>query len=544
MNGRKDGMASNAGMSRRGFLTGTAVVATGAALGMAGCAAPQGKAEGGTAGASWDKEVDVLVVGSGTGAFAAIAAKDAGAESVMIVEKGDKWGGTSAISGTALWLPAIKEGLEQGSNDTVEDAVAYMTNISEGRGDAATIEKYAQSASEFAQWAAGLMGWTWSVGGMFRDYYEPIEGSRVFGRTASINEGSMWALLQAKCDEMGIETSLGSPVTSLVREADGTVSGVVADISGKETRIKANTCVVLATGGFDHNKEMVLDNQAFPLFVTCAAPTNTGDGHLMAQAIGAATANMDTNWGVPSFYNEIPEYDGTLKYDFANDWGFYRASAGAIVVNKDGRRFGNESRAYAVFNKAFGRYDTDRLEYENIPAFWICDSDYLQAVMLMGQTKPGDPLPEYVVQADTLEELAGKLGIDPQGLADEVAAFNANAANGTDPVFHRGETEGEVIMSTAIAADRGLANPCLAPIATPPFCGAVYVPGTCGTNGGLKINEYAQVLDTKGETIPGLLAVGNCAASFTGGQYAGAGMTLGAGSVMGYVGVRHALGVE
>ena len=304
---------------------------------------------------------------------------------------------------------------------------------------------------------------------------DSIEGSRVFGRTASINEGSMWALLQAKCDEMGIETSLGSPVTSLVREADGTVSGVVADISGKETRIKANTCVVLATGGFDHNKEMVLDNQAFPLFVTCAAPTNTGDGHLMAQAIGAATANMDTNWGVPSFYNEIPEYDGTLKYDFANDWGFYRASAGAIVVNKDGRRFGNESRAYAVFNKAFGRYDTDRLEYENIPAFWICDSDYLQAVMLMGQTKPGDPLPEYVVQADTLEELAGKLGIDPQGLADEVAAFNANAANGTDPVFHRGETEGEVIMSTAIAADRGLANPCLAPIATPPFLSLIHI---------------------------------------------------------------------
>lgn len=88
-----------------------------------------------------------------------------------------------------------------------------------------------------------------------------------------------------------------------------------------------------------------------------------------------------------------------------------------------------------------------------------------------------------------------------------------------------------------------LANPCLAPVATPPFYGAIYVPGTCGTAGGLTINENAQVVNALGEPISGLYAVGNCSSGVSGGRYVGGGISLGSGGVMGWVAVHHALGL-
>jgi 3-oxosteroid 1-dehydrogenase len=154
------------------------------------------------------------------------------------------------------------------------------------------------------------------------------------------------------------------------------------------------------------------------------------------------------------------------------------------------------------------------------------------------------PLPDNIFQADTLEEIANHFGIDAAALEGEVAAFNANALEGVDPAFHRGEKKGDLCIGAYHPYAAGeLKNPVLAPVATPPFYASLYVPGTCGTNGGLKINEFAQVLDTKGEVIPGLYAVGNCTASISGGQYCGAGMTVGGGSVMAYIGARKALGI-
>ena len=86
-----------------------------------------------------------------------------------------------------------------------------------------------------------------------------------------------------------------------------------------------------------------------------------------------------------------------------------------------------------------------------------------------------------------------------------------------------------------------LANPVLAPLATPPFYGAVYVPGTCGTGGGLTINENAQVMSAFGEPIPGLYAAGNCSSGVSGGRYVHGGISIGSGAVMGWIAVHHAL---
>ena len=265
------------------------------------------------------------------------------------------------------------------------------------------------------------MGWKWTAQGLFRDYYEPFEGYRFFGRNASIDSEEKVRPVGRVAEQVHGAGRGYSPIHAgkieLVSDASGAVVGVVAEAGGKPVRIKANTCVVMATGGYDHNPHMVLENQAVPVYVTNAAMTNTGDGQVMGAKVGAAWGNMDTIWGLPCFYGGSLDYTGELVYDFiTNDWGYYRGSAGAIVVNSQGKRFGDESSAYGVFNRAFGQYDTDTLSYTNIPAFFICDNEYVSTMTLPGRAAVGDPLPEYIVQADTLEELAGKLGIDPKGL--------------------------------------------------------------------------------------------------------------------------------
>jgi hypothetical protein len=214
------------------------------------------------------------------------------------------------------------------------------------------------------------------------------------------------------------------------------------------------------------------------------------------------------------------------------------------VVNRYGKRFGNEASAYAVFNRSYDAWDSGRLEYTNIPSFFICDSEFV-ARYPMSSWIPhtvGDPNPDSFVKDDTLEGLARKLGIDSAGFAAELAEFNANAVLGKDPKFLRGEKN--IDRQTSGDPSRGLANPNLAPVSKAPFYGRLMLPGTIGTAGGLTIDEQSRVLNTKGEVIGGLYAVGNCSAGVSGGIYCGAGFTISAGSVMSWVASRYIMGVK
>lgn len=541
-------------ITRKNFLKAGLVAGVGM-LGVAGLAAcaPSGESgsdEGAAGAVEWTKEVDVLVVGSGTGAWAAVAAKDAGAESVMIIDKSDSWGGTSAISGGGFYIPMAYTAKEQGIEDNREDAITYIMAASEGRAEKKLVETYVDNANPFIEWVRDTFGWEWGYtsGPMFQDYYEPLPGYRAFGRGSvsmiPAEEGvGPWAVLSEIVAELGIEVELGCAAESLVTDASGAVIGVR---TAKGDAIHAKKFVVLATGGFDFNSDMVKANLPFPIYVSNAVTTNTGDGHRMGAAIGASLERMDGLWGVPCYLPGQFDPEMEMLNDYiGNDWGLYRGMPGSLIVNKYGKRFANESSAYAVFSRTFGQWDSGKMEYTNIPAFFIFDSVFAQCSMVPGRANPADPVPEMFVKADTIEELAQKLGIDEAGLVAEIAAFNAEAAAGTDSKFHRGEREYDKAIPGLMGAEaRGLANVALAPVETGPFYGAVCVPGMCGTNGGLKINEYAQVMTPNGEPIPGLLAVGNCTASIFGGAYAGGGSTLGSGSVMGWHGVRHALGVE
>lgn len=541
-------------VSRRGFIKGAGIAGLGiAALGALPACASQGNGSQGATGAQdvpWDVETDVLVVGSGTSAFAALVAKANGVENVTIIEKSSIWGGTSATSGGTLWIPLFYAGQDAGMADTREDALKYMKAVAAGRGNEAAMELYVDNANALLEWTRDTFGWEWvadTPGMGFKDYYEPYDGFRSQGRQASLGNGGagLWSQLQQDVKDQGIEVLMGTAAEEIIVDETGTVIGVKATDGGKEMRIKANQCVVLGTGGFDHNPDMVRAFQSVPIYVTNAAEGNVGDAQAMGVSVGAALSNMDTNWGVPSFLPEPFDENADAVFSISlTDWGIYRSGAGSIVVNKDGRRFANESSAYAVFNRAFGNYDTAKPGFANIPAVWICDSNYLASGggLLPGMKAAEDPIPENFFKADTLEEIAEHFGIDPQGLTDEVVKFNGYAEQGIDLDWHRGEKDADKAVGAYHPYLSELPNPVLAPLATPPFYASLYVPGTCGTNGGLKTNEYAQVVDAKGNVIPGLLAVGNCSASITGGQYCGAGMTLGAGAVMSWIGIKNMLG--
>lgn len=542
-------------VSRRSFVKTAGSMGLGfAALGVLSSCSSQSSNMGKSSVASdvsWDQETDILVVGSGTAAFAALVAKANDVEKVTIIEKSSIWGGTSATSGGALWVPLFYAGQSAGMSDTREDALAYMKLVAEGRGNNAAMELYVDNANTLLEWTRDSFGWEWvtdTPGMGFKDYYEPLKGFRPQGRQASVSNGGagLWSLLQKEVEDLGVEVLMETAAEELVVDELGSVVGVKAKAGSKELFIKASRCVVLGTGGFDHNASMVREFQSIPVYVTNAAEGNVGDAQIMGGAQGAALANMDTNWGLPSF---IPEpFDANADAVFSIpllDWGIYRAGAGSIVVNKAGKRFANEASAYAVFNRAFGNYDTSEPGHPNIPAVWICDSNYLASGggLLPGMKSVDDALPANIFKADSMGQIAEHFGIDPEGLANELEKFNSYAEQGVDSDWKRGEKEIDRAIGAYHPYLSSLPNPVLAPLSTPPFYASLYVPGTCGTNGGLKTNEYAQVLTTQGEIIPGLLAVGNCSASITGGQYCGAGMTLGAGAVMSWIGIRKLLDI-
>ncbi|HEY3343784.1 MAG TPA: FAD-binding protein [Anaerolineaceae bacterium] len=533
-------------VSRRTFLKKTAAISVtaAAASALAACApavaAPTSKLP------KWDKEVDVLVVGSGTVAMAAIAAKDAGAASVLIIEKGPAFGGTSALSGGGFWIPVNSAMQAAGIEDNRADALKYMQYITDGQSSDELINTYLDTGPKMLQWLTDKHKVQFAVTGtMFQDYYE-VPGFRAKGRQVAFAQdgkplpgAGAWKIIRTICDTIGVEVMLNTAGKKLYTNDAGEVVGVLATgQDGKDLNIHAKKGVILGTGGFDHNPQMMKSFMRGPIQVSNAVPTNTGDGQLMAMAVGADLGNMNSCWGLPSFPLDESKLQGEV------DWQMYRGKPGAIVVNKHGERFGNESAAYHTFNRSFFSWDSGKFEWRNIPAFWICDSTFPANYFMPGSNYQMGKMPDWIKKGDTLEDLCKTLGVDWTGFQATLQTFNEDAKNGVDPTWHRGEAAFDQQTAGDVSGKRTeLKNNCLAPIEKGPFYGYVYGPGTCGTNGGPRINTNGQVMDVWGNPIPRLYAIGNTCASPMGAGYPGGGGTLGSGSVFGMLAGQHAAGL-
>jgi succinate dehydrogenase/fumarate reductase flavoprotein subunit len=217
-----------------------------------------------------------------------------------------------------------------------------------------------------------------------------------------------------------------------------------------------------------------------------------------------------------------------------------RYKPGFIMVTRRGRRFCNEANSYHDVGAAMQR----ACEGETDTAAWlICDHKTIRKYGI-GFAKPA-PMPllpylrsGYLLRGHSLRELAEKAGIDPAALERTVQRFNEGAERGEDPEFGRGSTA----FNRYLGDPSHQPNPCVGPIKQGPFYAVKLVMGDLGTFGGIRTDGCARVLGASGDPVPGLYAVGNDMASMMGGNYPGAGITLGPGMTFGYIAGRHIAG--
>ena len=545
----------------------------------------------------WDESYDVVIVGSGAGSITAAMATQAAGGSALIVEKTDKFGGSTALSGGVLWIPNNPVMKRAGVADTLDAGRVYLDacagaeepGSNKARREAFLIE--GPKAIDYLE-SQGMKfihseGWsdyheTEYPGGVARsrsfeaalfDLNQLGEWKAKFRRhppsppvrvpdIAQINlNGRTWAskmtflkvgllaiqnrlgrdlvrmghALQGRLLKLGLSNGvkirLNEPVSELIVE-NGRVAGVRTEHQGKSIRIKANRGVLIDAGGFSHSAALRTEHQPRGTTTqwTQSNPGDTGEILQMAMKAGAAVNMMDLSWWLPS--SRFP--NGGLAAHNPTDLG----KPHSLVVDSTGHRYVNEATSYVAFGIAM--YKRDKT-VPAVPSWAILESRH-RAQYRWGMVAPGAPPKEwlesgYMKQSDTIEGLAKLCGIDPVTLRATVDRFNELSRKGVDDDFGRGKSAYHRYWGDPTQKP----NPNLGEVSKPPFYAVQIFPGDVGTSGGIVADESARVLRADGTPIPGVYATGNATASVVGRSYPGAGASIAASLVFGYIAARHAM---
>lgn len=509
--------------------------------------------------------VDVLVAGSGgAGLTAALAAAIEGAD-VLLVERADRLGGTTALSGGRLWIP----GNDLSDGDQAAAGAAYLAGLFSDRYQPMT-EMFLSTAVELARFIERHTAHRFAVCAGYPDYHPDRAGATVSGRALDsqpldtsgltplvadilVPPGYLpmsfaewaawrypgrydWALLRDR-EQSGVRTGGVALVAALldgaVRAGTRVLTGVrligvgpgsaILAHRGQQTSIRAAS-VILATGGFDWDQVLRARFHPSAQRASGAPPTNTGDGLRIAEDAGALTDNLDQGWWMPMMAIPGERLLGTQFYrSLIRERGLPRQ----IMVNAAGQRFVSEARPYNEIGKALHRQDG--------PVYLIFDAAYRAKYPMPGLPSEG-PTPGWIAHGGSPAELARRIGIDPAALTATVTRWNQACAAGVDPEFGRGEDAYQHFCGDPAVHP----NPSLGPLDEPPFYAVEVLAGTIGTKGGPVTDTDGVVLDRAGTPITGLYAVGNTAAFWTADGYPGPGATLAVGMTMGYRAGRHA----
>ncbi|HEY9332541.1 MAG TPA: FAD-binding protein [Streptomyces sp.] len=356
-----------------------------------------------------------------------------------------------------------------------------------------------------------------------------VSSNTVRRRHMATGGRALVARMRMALKEAGVPVWLRSPMTELVTDAQGRVTGVVVTRDGKAVRVGARHGVLLATGGFDHNREMRekylpeggRDNHS------AGAVENVGDGILAGEALGAALDFMDDAWWMPSVH-----HPSGATIPLVSE----RCIPPSVIVSSDGRRFTNESSPYVNFVH-------DQLEGGHTTAWFVMDAK-ARARYPFAQILPGMPFPKAfyengtVHRADTIAGLARSIDVPADALTETVERFNGFARTGKDTDFGRGDSAYDRYYG-----DPTMKNPNLDEIVKAPYYAIRIEVGDLGTKGGLVCDENSRVLREDGSAVAGLYATGNTSAAVMGNEYAGPGATIGPAIVFGYLAARHAAAV-
>lgn len=522
---------------------------------------------------------DVVVVGSGgAGLTAALAAAVGGAQ-VVVVEGADRFGGSTSVSGGQVWVPGNHHAAALGGpEDTPEAAREYCQHHSPER-DPALIEAFLRAAplmawaveehspirftpmrspDSFADGPGGRHAgrnlevspvrsdpftpwpdWVWSppypavltndevtehrliFGGS-----PPMEliGSRMGASQVTLGVGLIVGLLRG-CVEAGVHLVRNCRVVDL-DQRDGRVTGVLVESGGATRRVAASRGVVLATGGFEHDPRLADQLLDLPRPLPASPPVSGGDGLRLAARSGAMLGYLSESWCWP-VKPPTGTWEGRPGSPSPEIVIAERALPHVIWINSAGRRFVNE----ASHNCALSFTEIDPLTNRprNLPAYAIGDAQYRRAYPLAGAA-PGDPVPDWVIQADTLAGLAAALDVDAGRLEATVSVFNRSARAGHDPEFGRGSSAYDRHLG-----DHQAPHPNLGTVESPPFFAMPVLPGVVGTKGGACTDRHGRVLDWNSLPLPGLFAAGNAAASVIGPGILSSGMTLGLALTWGWL---------
>lgn len=489
----------------------------------------------------WDREVDVVVIGSGTGLVAALAAAKAG-KRVLILEKNTAPGGNTIVSGGVFWVPNNRVMKREGLKDSRQAARQYLQQLAQEQASDEILDAFLDNGPDMVDFLEANTDLKLRVSklmGEVADYHPEWPGSNIKGRslepvqeTVGMAGGLLVTRILLAVVEAGGELLTATPAKRLLftenAQGEREITGVVAEHNGEVISIAARDGVLMASGGFERNPEMKQHFLRGPSPYTLGAESNTGDGIHMGMAAGADLRNMNEVWGL-TVYKGDAQANGARRGGIGLHAQIERRNAGCIAVNRYGERFCNEAADYDSTWRSYHSWQNwGQLGYRNMPAYQIFDQNYREKYLLAGKTVD-ETLPEWVIKADSLEELAEKLSIDKQGLKNTVQRFNQFARNGVDEDFSRGES----VYDTYGVNDPAIT---LGALSKPPFYGAEISPADLGTCGGLRVNGKAQVIDVFGAPIKGLYASGNTAGvGSPGALYGGGGGTIGPAMTFAYI---------
>lgn len=496
-------MSDQKKLNRRDFIKGAAMSGAGlAAIGVMGATSSTAVASSLPSPQSsdipsvWDEETDVIVVGTGVAGYAAaIEAKDAGAD-VLIIEKEDWVGGNSLLAGGNMQFPVNHVQEAAGIEDKPEWAYEDYMISGDYRNNPDIVRQFVDNSADTALWLERLgIVWSTTVGKQ-----DGCRVPRTLIPTVSPNYPQSRGLsevfiLNAAAVDRGIPVKTGYRMTAILRpDSKSPVAGIQVIANGQTINIRARKAVVLATGGFKANHQMIraLDPRLDEPFPWSGSPyVNTiGDGHFAAAAIGASFVDM-------SFVCEFNFTIGSDRYvvwepqtmDGRINSGGMPFSAAAlprvILVDNDGNRYSNEAK----FTTGHVTWKSEHLNaYLSLPkrprASWmVADADGATALGWTAERfQYADPNnapfldPKYVAIGNTIEELAENMGVPAAGLKTTVEKYNGFTEAGADEDFKRPAP--------------------LTSLTTAPFFAARTILGTHDQCAGMRVNAAMQVIDS------------------------------------------------
>ncbi len=547
----------------------------------------------------WDYTTDVVIVGSGAGGMvSALYAHHHGLDAI-ILEKTDTYGGSSALSGGGLWIPANHLMEQEGVGDSIEKARTYLQHTVGDRVPQVKQDAYLEHAHEMARWLAGHTRMEFTRMDGYSDYYPERPGGMSEGRGI---EGKPFdgTKLGETFDNLNTSDMEAPGPLSFTSGEFRNIGLVMTTWQGKKTAAKVGLRTVknlirgakpVTMGGalIGRLRKSLLDND-IPLWLNApftsfvlegdqvvgvvAERAGEGEVHIKGErgvilAAGGFARNeamrkefqqapITADWTVANEGNTgdtitagMEELDAAV--DLMDDawWGpvstppdmddpmFHvaeRNEPGAIMVNGQGRRYTNESASYVDVGHAM--YDGHSEDNPHIPSHFIMDSRFRKRYVF-GTLMPRQSFPESYSESGYLTKA--------DSLSDLARKLDVPPDNLVDEVerfneFARQGTDedfgrGESAYDRYYGDPAHGPNPCLGTIENPPYYAVKFWPGDLGTKGGLLTDEWARVLREDGSIIQGLYATGNNMASVMGHTYPGPGSTLGPTTTFGYIAV-------